>query len=437
MTHEIIEIIPNSIADELEIAPGDILLQINGKKIQDVLDYHFFVKEEYITIEIQKPNGEIWELEIEKDAEEDLGMAFKQPLMSETRRCANNCIFCFISQQPKGLRESLYIKDDDIRLSFLHGNYVTLTNLSNQEITRIANYHLSPLRISVHAADLTIRKKMLNNPSENLHTALTTFGNAGIKMHFQIVLCKGINDLGHLGETITYLKALKGAESLAIVPAGLTRHRNNLYPLQPFTPDDAKNIITQIQNHPKGFVFAADEWYIMAGQPLPTYDHYGDFPQLDNGVGMVRLFEHEFLEDLGGFAPNPPHAFLKKSVAKNFDIGIITGAAAAGFMRGLGSEFERCYPHVRINVYAIKNNFFGENITVSGLLTGEDIIAQLKGCVVDDVLFLPENAFRDGTQTMLDGTTLSQLSTALSIPIKIGSTHGNEFLNQLSSYTKN
>ncbi|MCL1863225.1 MAG: DUF512 domain-containing protein [Defluviitaleaceae bacterium] len=422
MSHEIIKIIPNSIADEMEITPGDFLLQINQKKIKDILDYQFFSQEEYLTLEIQKPNNEIWELEIEKDAEEELGMIFKQPLMSAARRCANDCIFCFVAQQPQGLRESLYVKDDDIRLSFLHGNYVTLTNLSDAEITRIAGYHLSPLRISIHSTDITLRKKMMNNPSENLHKALTTFGAAGIKMHFQIVLCKGINDLEHLDEAITFLRNLKGAESLAVVPSGLTRHRDGLYPLKPFTPDDAKNVIAQINKY-KNFVFASDEWYIMAGQPLPTYEHYDDFPQLDNGVGMIRLFEYEFFQGLKRVSP---------ITAKNLAVGIITGEAAAEFMRGIGKEFERRHPAVTINVYPIKNNFFGENITVSGLLTGEDIIKQVKGRVSDDVLFLPQNAFRDGTDIMLDGTTLGQLSDALTIPVIIGSTNGEEFFAQLS-----
>jgi putative radical SAM enzyme (TIGR03279 family) len=454
MRHEIIGVAAESIAYESGIEPGDVLLRINGAKIKDVLDYRFAVCAEELTLEIEKAaqpplnRGEIWELEIEKDADEDLGIFFKHALMSAKRRCANNCVFCFVAQQPPGLRRSLYIRDDDIRLSFLHGNYVTLTNLSHAEIKRIASYHLSPLRISVHAADLNLRARMMNSKNAaNLFDALEIFANAGIKMHFQIVLCKNINDGEFLSQTIAALAAQKGAESLAVVPAGITRHRENLFPLEPFTPADAKKILAQINAAPrKSFVFAADEWYIIAGEPLPPYDFYRDFPQLDNGVGMMRLFEREFFsgdEKFSGRCPRyiceanvlPHELFLEKKFDKKTDmkrIGIVTGFAAEAFMRGLAREFEKTHPHVRITVYAVKNNFFGENITVSGLLTCADIIAQLKGKTDAQILFLPQNAFRANTETMLDGTTRKNLAAALGVPVKIGSTHGGEFFKQLS-----
>jgi putative radical SAM enzyme (TIGR03279 family) len=425
MRQEITEILPGSIAHALENTPGDFLLQINEKKIIDVFDYKFTVQNENLFLEIEKPNGEIWELEIEKDPEEDLGLAFKHPLMSKKRRCRNKCIFCFIDQQPPGLRPSLYIKDDDARLSFLHGNYVTLTNVSREEISRLASYHLSPLRISVHAADLDLRKKIMGNENAaNLFEALKIFADAGIKMHFQVVLCKGFNDGENLSHTIDVLKSQKGAESLAIVPAGLTKHRENLHPLNQFTSKEAAAVIAQIESRGKNFVFASDEWYIMAEKELPPYKYYGDFPQLDNGVGMLRLFEQEFLSAMKT-SPPPPEK-------PQTHIGIVTGTAAAKFMEALAKKYENANPGTKIKIYPINNNFLGKNITVSGLLTGTDIISQLQNEIPPAVIFIPQNAFRASTETMLDGTTLKQLSKKLNIPAKIGSADGGQFYKQLA-----
>ncbi|MCL2387329.1 MAG: DUF512 domain-containing protein [Defluviitaleaceae bacterium] len=460
MAHEIIEVLPDSIAHELEISAGDILLSINGKKIIDVLDYRFVVLSEELLLEIQKAaqppeQGEIWELEIEKDADEDLGLVFKSPLMSEKRHCRNKCVFCFVDQQPPNLRPSLYIKDDDPRLSFLHGNYVTLTNLSMEEIQRIASYHLSPLRISIHTIDLDLRKKMMNYENAvDLLEALRILGDAGIEMHFQVVLCKGLNDGVKLEDTIfELLHFIKGAKSLAIVPAGLTRHREGLYPLEPFTPEDAKSVIKSIEfwqevssiDDDTCFVFAADEWYIMSNTPLPKYEHYEDFPQLDNGVGMLRQFENQWQRQRhsrvsplactqGEGCVSKPYSV--EEAGRAVHIGIVTGYAAAAFMRGLADDFEQSQPNVKISVHAIRNDFFGENITVSGLLTGGDIINQLKNHTTADILFLPENAFRANTEIMLDGITREQLSNALGIPISIGNANGGKFHEQLSSFTK-
>jgi putative radical SAM enzyme (TIGR03279 family) len=341
-------------------------------------------------------------------------------------------VFCFVDQQPPGLRQSLYFKDDDARLSFLHGNYVTLTNLSEGEVRRLAGYHLSPLRISVHAADLNLRKKMMGcENAGNLFTALKIFSDAGIKMHFQIVLCKGLNDGEALSHTISVLSAQKGAESLAVVPAGIARHRAGLESLVQFTSDEAKKVLSQIGESPRrNFVFAADEWYIMAGEPLPAYEHYADFPQLDNGVGMLRLFEREFMTALPEAASLRP-TNVREGTKTPLHIGIVTGVSASAFMRGLAQKFEKTHNGVNITVHEITNNFFGENITVSGLLTGEDIIAQLNENIREDVLFLPQNAFRANTEIMLDGMTLLELSNTLNVPVKIGSANGSEFCEQL------
>ncbi|MCL1845828.1 MAG: DUF512 domain-containing protein [Defluviitaleaceae bacterium] len=465
MKHKIAEILPESIAFETGIEPGDFLISINGEKIRDVLDYRFAVQSEELLLEIEKAScgvnatgaepdfappgeedwgspphcGEIWEIEIEKDGDEDLGMVFARPLMDETRRCVNKCIFCFIDQQPPDLRDSLYIKDDDVRLSFLHGNYVTLTNLSDAEIRRIAGYHLSPLKISVHAADTDLRKKMMgcgSRAAENLFKTLQIFGDAGIKMHFQAVICKGVNDGKYLDETISALRRVRGAESLAIVPAGITRHREGLFPLEQFTAFEAKKILETVRAAQKicraetgtNFVFASDEWYVLSGEELPLYEDYEDFPQLDNGVGMLRIFEREFNFRLREHVSSRTCASGAQCAQK---IGIITGQAAEKFMRRLADTFESANPGTKITIHAVKNNFFGENITVSGLLTGTDIIAQLKGNITAHALFLPQNAFRQATETMLDGVTRAELADALGVPVHIGSADGGEFFKSM------
>jgi len=438
--HEIILIEKNSIAAELEITAGDFLISINNEVIRDVLDYRFRIADEFLTLEIEKPEGEIWELEIEKDSDEDLGLVFKDSLMSQTMQCHNKCMFCFVDQQPKGLRPSLYIKDDDPRLSFLLGNYVTLTNLDDAEIKRLAGYHLSPLRISVHAADLDLREKMMGTKgARNLFDALSVFNKAGIQMHFQIVLCKGVNDGAALDYTIRKLLEIKpGAQSLAVVPAGLTCHRDGLSSLEQFTPQDAIDIITQVEKWPEGFVFLSDEWYVLAGKPLPKYRHYGDFPQLDNGVGMLRLFERGFMK---GLLPgkNTILSLVGAAFNRKVHIGIVTGKAAGKFMNNLVKKFQAKHPHIKISVYIIENKFFGETVTVSGLLTGQDVMSQLEGKLENiNFLFLPENAFRSGVKqkVMLDGITRKQLENALGVHVKVGSADGLKFYRQLCLTSK-
>ena len=405
--HKVKNTEPGSIAHQMELAQGDILLAINGQKIADVLDYRFMIQEEKLVLEIEKPNGDIWELEIEKDETDDLGLIFESGLMDKPHTCDNKCIFCFMDQLPKGMRSSLYFKDDDPRLSFLSGNYVTLTNLSGEEARRIARYHLSPLHISVHTSNPDLRCKMLNNPAAGkLFEYLTLFSKAGISMHFQIVLCKGINDGAAFDDTIGALLSfgLKAA-SLSVVPVGLTKYRDGLYPLSPFSQKDAQAVIKQVEKwqayarkkHGTSFVFCADEWYIKAGLPMPPYKHYEDFPQLENGVGMWALFKQA-----------PPKKLQKE------DIGIVTGEAAQSLIKGL---------YKQAKIYTVKNNFFGRAITVSGLLTGRDIIAQIGERARQDgckSLFLPENMFRAGTEYTLDDITKDEIENELGLPVRIG-----------------
>ena len=434
MGHKIVKVDEDSIAWMLGIGPGDILLEIDGKEAADILDYRFRVQAEALVLAVEKPDGEIWEISIEKEADEDLGISFDLPLMSNVRTCLNKCLFCFVDQQPPGLRPSLYFKDDDPRLSFLHGNYVTLSNASLKEARRLAGYHLSPLYISVHAAEEGLRAKMMGTrKAAGLSRRLEILSGAGISMNFQVVLCKGINDGKHLDFTIQKLSQLEGAMSLAVVPAGITKHRSGLYPLETFSSHEAAAVISQVEKRQKdflktrgsAFVFLADEWYITAKRPLPSYKMNEGFPQLANGVGMLRLFEHEF-----GLGLRRSKRFQRTGQK----IGIITGTAAGGFMEGLARRFTSKFPEADITVIVIENRFFGSTVSVSGLLTGHDIIGQLSGTFFEnrpDVLFVPQNAFRADSSEMLDGTTADGLSKALGCEIKIGSAYGRQFALQL------
>ena len=441
--HKIKKIEPGSIAQELGLEPGDILLSINKQKITDILDYRFMIQEENLVLEIEKQLGinggqaEIWELDIEKEEFEDLGMIFESDLMDKPRSCANRCIFCFMDQLPKGMRPSLYFKDDDPRLSFLSGNYVTLTNLDKAEAERIARYHLSPLHISVHAAEPSLRRMMLNNPaSDMLFGHLLRFREAGISMHFQIVLCKSVNDGSALDESIRALLALgECAVSLSVVPVGITKFRKGLYPLQNFSNEDALAVIAQVKKwqslakkqRDNSFVYCADEWYIKAGQAMPDYDHYEDFPQLENGVGMWSLFEREFSQAAHSHA-------IKKSPSGNI-IGIVTGEAAQGLMRKLAATIP-----LQTKIYSIKNNYFGSSITVSGLLTGLDIIKQIGEKAKHDdckALFLPGSMFRDGSEHTLDDMSREEIEQKLGIKTLIGDTKGENFFIQLKAFSEN
>ena len=424
MKHEISSVEEESIAYELGILPGDFLLVVNGKEIIDVLDYRFSLHSSNLLVEIEKPDSEVWELDIEKDYYEDLGLGFVSPLMSDVKLCKNNCIFCFVDQEPKNLRKTLYIKDDDWRLSFLQGNFVTLTNVTDIEAVRIANLHLSPLYISVHATNETIRRKMMNfKGDDNLFRYLHLFGKSGIEMHFQIVLCKGINDGEVLAETLDNLKRIKGAKSIAIVPAGLTKHRVGLYPLEPCTTFEPIAFSAHDLNSVP--VYLSDEWYMSKhGLNLPAYETYHDFPQLSNGVGLTRLFEHDFVAALKQVSKTRQVSYHKSVI-------IVTGVLAEAFMRQLTLMFEEEFGHIHISVVPIINHFYGESITVSGLITGDDIINQLKGKCICDVLFLPENAFRVHSEEMIDGVTRTQLEKLLKVRVRIGSQDGGIFLRQL------
>ena len=428
--HVIKAVEPGSIAEELELVPGDVLVSVNGQPVGDVLDYHYLINEEYLEILVRKADGEEWELEIEKEYEEDLGIEFENGLMDDYRSCSNKCIFCFIDQLPKGMRKTLYFKDDDSRLSFLQGNYVTLTNMSDADVERIITYRLEPVNISFQTMNPELRCRMLQNrfAGDALKKA-QRFYEAGIVMNGQIVLCKGINDGAELESSIEKLsRYLPYLQSVSVVPVGLTEHREGLYPLEPFTREDAQKVLEQIhrwqdrlyREQGTHFIHAGDEWYLLAGQELPKAENYDGYLQLENGVGMVRLFREELAEALAERRNDEPAAARKVTIA--------TGMLAAPILQEAADQIEAVYPGIKLQVIPVENHFFGERITVAGLLTGQDLKSQLSGWELGEELLLTENMFRDGEEVFLDDMTAEELSGALQVPVTIVKSDGKAFL---------
>ncbi len=469
--HIIKTVLPGSIAEEMELEAGDKILAIDNTEIEDIFDYQFLVQDTYIEVLVEKAGGEQFILEIDKDYDEDLGIEFENGLMDEYRHCHNKCIFCFIDQMPKGMRETLYFKDDDSRLSFLQGNYVTLTNMSEHDIDRICRYHLSPINISFQTMNPELRCRMLNNrfAGEALKKVDKLY-EAGIQMNGQIVLCKGVNDGKELEYSIQELmKYLPYLESVSVVPVGLSKYREGLYPLEPFTKEDAEEVIALIEKYQRTcyekyglhFIHASDEWYILAEQELPEEERYDGYLQLENGVGMLRLLLEEFHEALeerkkvfSGKIEDAACEAMEAGVhgmptemeriveAENGEgkkaepgmemqqdtVSIATGRLAHPYIRRMAEELQEVYPNLKILVYPITNNFFGELITVSGLLTGQDIIEQLKGRELGSRLLLPQNVLRSGETVLLDDLTLADLEKALQVPINIVKSSGCDFI---------
>lgn len=439
--HLIKEIVAGSIAEELELEPGDRLLSINGEALSDIFDYQYLAEDEYLELTVKKANGEEWELEIEKDEDEDLGIIFENGLMDEYRSCTNNCVFCFIDQMPPGMRDTLYFKDDDSRLSFLQGNYITLTNMKQKDIDRMIQFHWSPINISIQATNPELRCKMLRNRfAGKVLSYLDQLYEAGITMNGQIVLCPGLNDGEELERTISDLsKYLPQMQSVSVVPVGLTKYRENLYPLKPFDKEDARaalNIIRRWQDKLYGeygnhFIHASDEIYLMAGEPLPEEEEYDGYPQLENGVGMLRLLMEETESAICDQvnAENLREGGQTTDELDSRQISIATGLLAAPTLAKLLQKISGTFPWVTGRVYPIENKFFGEMITVSGLLTGQDLLAQLKNKELGDQLLLPENMLRSGERVFLDDMTVEELEEALGTPIAIVKSSGQALVN--------
>ena len=426
--HIIKEVEEGSIAWELELEPGDELLSINGKTIEDVFDYHYLVNDEDILLLVRKADGEEWELEVEKEYEEDLGIVFENGLMDEYRSCSNHCIFCFIDQMPPGMRETLYFKDDDSRLSFLQGNYVTLTNMKDHDIDRIIEYHLAPINISFHTTNPRLRCQMLRNRfAGDIFPKVDRLYQAGIEMNGQIVLCRGINDGEELEKSIQdlagYLPYLK---SVSVVPVGLSRFREGLYPLETFDRKEAGEVIDLIESwqkkifekHGVHFIHASDEWYLLAERELPEAARYDGYLQLENGVGMLRLLEEQVREALQD----------RKGDDRAEELSFATGKLAYPVIARYMEEIRKKFPNVHCRGYEIRNSFFGEQITVSGLLTGQDLVSQLKGRDLGRTLLLPCNLLRSGENVFLDDMTVEDLEKELQIPVKIVGEEGADLV---------
>lgn len=449
--HKIRSVTPGSIAEEYGIEPGDSLVSINGQAIEDVFDYRYMIREEMITVVIRKgihseeflamdlpeDEPEDWELDIEKDASEDLGIDFESGLMDEYRSCRNHCVFCFIDQMPPGMRETLYFHDDDARLSFLQGNYITLTNMSDHDIDRIIRYHLEPINISFHTMNPQLRRQMLHNRfAGDVFPKIRRLKDAGIEMNGQIVLCRGINDGRELEYSLEefeqYLPQLK---SVSIVPVGLTKFRDHLPKLESFDREEAGCVIDQIsrwqgyymERYGTHLVHASDEWYILAGRELPEEEAYDGYLQLENGVGMVRLLIDEVRKELREYRMTG-----SAGNARERHVTLATGTLIAPTMKMLMGEITEVFPEIHCEVVPILNHFFGEKITVSGLITGQDLTAQLKGLSLGENLLLPVNMLRSNERVLLDDMTVEEIESALQTKIIIVESDGRSLVRAVT-----
>lgn len=421
-----------SIAEELDIEKGDILVNINGKEITDILDYLFLMADDYLEVEIEKKDGEVWVLEIDKDYDEDLGIEFENPILDKAKFCRNKCIFCFIDQLPQNMRKSLYFKDDDSRLSFLQGNFVTLTNLTDDDIDRIIEYNISPINVSIHTTNPSLRTEMLGNKNAgNVLERIKKLTENRILINGQIVLCPGVNDGKELDRTIEDLNGFyPNLHSLAIVPVGITKFRDNLYSMGIFGKEKSRKTIEQIndwqgklkQKLNTRFVYLSDEFYNIAEMDLPSYDEYEGFPQIENGVGLIRKLEYEFNEYL---------ETVPKGTEADRTVSIVTGTSAYGFIKELSRKLSEKVDKLKINVYSIINDYFGDTITVSGLITGQDIIKQLKDKELGDMVLIPKSMLKSDEDIFLDDITIEDMEKSLNMNVIACDVNGKEFIESI------
>lgn len=420
----------NSPAYRAGVKAGDFLLAIDGHDVCDVLDYRFYLTPKKITLKLHR-GPDIIEVKVKKEEYADIGLDFDNFLMDESRTCRNKCIFCFIDQMPKGMRDTLYFKDDDSRMSFLTGSYITLTNLSDEDVNRIIEMKISPINVSVHTTDPELRCKMMNNrfAGESLRH-LRAMAAAGIELHCQIVLCRSVNDKEHLDRTMRELSELMpSVRSVSIVPSGLTKYREGLYPLEPFSPEECAEVIAQvdafrekcIEKYGIGIFCCSDEMYIKAGLEIPDAEYYDDYPQIENGVGMIRSMGDEF-------RIAARDADLDFDLEKPRSLSVATGRAAYGFIKDCADALMKISPSLDIKVYQIENNFFGENITVAGLITGGDLIAQLKGKPLGDRLLIPSVMLRFENDLFLDDVSVEDVERELNVELKYVNNDGFDFV---------
>lgn len=430
--HKILSVQPGSIGEEMEVEAGDYLLEVNGEVITDIFDYQFLIEDTYVTLLIRKGNGEEWELEIDKDESEDIGLVFENSLMDEYHSCRNKCIFCFIDQMPPGMRPTLYFKDDDSRLSFLQGNYITLTNMTDADIDRIIRFHLAPINISVHTTNPVLRCRMLcNRFAGECLSKIRRLYEAEIPMNGQIVLCKGVNDGAELERSIQDLLAYAPhMQSVSVVPVGLTKYREGLYPLESFTAEDAREVLALIHRYQTKvyeqygihFIHASDEWYILAGEELPPAETYDGYIQYENGVGMVRMFRDDLEEALKSLPIN----------GKAGKVTLVTAKLIYPTICWAADRIQEKFPNMELQVVCITNHFFGEQITVTGLLTGQDIYEQLKDRDLGDYVVLPAQVLKADEDIFLDDLTLAELQRALQVEIHIVKSNGMGFIETVT-----
>jgi len=435
MKNQIAKILPGSIAEEIELEVGDRLISINGNAVIDIIDYKFLITDELLTIEIEKVDGEICEIEFEKDYDEDLGIQFVDAILDRPKSCHNKCIFCFIDQLPGGMRDTLYFKDDDSRLSFFQGNFVTLTNMKDEDIDRIIRYNISPINVSVHTTDVELRKIMLNNKfAGNVYDRLKKLAKAGIKINCQVVSCPGINNGPELIKTIKDLyKLYPSIENLAVVPVGITKFRKGLFNLKLYDKKTATNEIESVKELQEKymseidspFIRLSDEFYVVAGIDVPGEKFYDGYSQLEDGIGMIRLLRSVIDEDISKLKPNNKGSFT-----------FVTGHSAYAEILKIAQIITKCNNKIKIDVREITNDFFGETITVAGLLTGNDIIKQMTGEKLGEFLMIPSNMLRSGyelgnndEQVFLDNVTISDLEKSLSTKVLICDYSGEDLIH--------
>ncbi len=413
------------------IRGGDKLISINGNNIRDFLDYDFYVKDEKLLLEFEH-KGKVKLIKISKSADDGIGLEFETYLMDKQQRCKNNCIFCFIDQNPRGMRESIYFKDDDSRLSFLFGNYITLTNLTDEDIDRIIKMHISPVNISVHTMNKELRVKMMKNKNAgNCLDYIKRLAEAGIEINTQLVLCPGINDGKELEYSLSELSKLYPAvKSIAAVPVGVTKHREGLFDMPTYTKQTAAEVIRIIEAFGDGFkaltgtrlAYAADEFYLKAEEDMPDADYYESYPQIENGVGMWTSFYDEVSEVLRE---------VNADAVTERKLSLATGVAAYPLIKGVADRMMLLFPELKINVYEIKNDFYGHTVTVAGLLTAQDLINQLKDKQLNGLLILPEVMLKDGGNLFLDDLTVEDVEKALNVNIDTVSADGADLVNKI------
>lgn len=438
MKNIITKVTSNGIAEEVGIEENDILVSINNKEINDIIDYKFLSADEEIVLEIEKPSGEIWEIEIEKEYGEDIGIEFGGGIMDKAKSCSNKCIFCFIDQLPKGMRETLYFKDDDSRLSFLQGNFVTLTNMKDEDIDRIIKYHISPINISVHTTNPDLRVEMLNNRfAGNVLERMQRLADAGITMNAQIVCVPGINNGNELKRTIEDLyKLYPEVSDVAVVPIGITKFRQGLKHVNTYTKEQSIEEInnikelqdTYIKETGKPFVRLSDEFYLVADKEIPNQEFYDDYHQIEDGIGMVRCFRDAIDSTLDDLDLNMKGSF-----------SIVTGELAYNELLEASNKIKCKNPKIQLDVYKIVNHYFGETITIAGLLTGTDIINQMKGIINTKYLIMSNNMFRKGyelsdsnEQIMLDDIKIKDIESALDVKVIVVDYTGEDLIEKLN-----